>query len=281
MSDARPFITVPGSLWLRDPVLNGCSEDAIAMFHIIAESSDRDWRIEVSPENHAFSVRQCIRDPKRFRRWSEERINRCLAELRARGCLGFATANDREWLEVPDRLTYCKGHRPERALAPPVQEELRTAPAEPTLFSLPAPHIGMRVDGEQKESSRTPREAPASDDHDNEALDIRKTAELETAAKEAGCNITREIENWKRRCRKEGWSEDERGWRTWLRRAIERKPMSKPVTAGSARAEGMPEGWEAFVRAQYPGRAASSTWKTARSMPDVLNLFDEWKRAVA
>jgi hypothetical protein len=84
---AREFLTVPGGLWRRDPVLNGCREDSIAVFKIIAEASDAEWRIEVSPKAHAFSVRQCILHPERFRRWSEERIDRALAELRARGCL--------------------------------------------------------------------------------------------------------------------------------------------------------------------------------------------------
>jgi hypothetical protein len=156
----RPFYTVPGGLWLRDPALNGCSEDAIAIFHIISESSNKDWRIEVSPVNHAFSVRQCIRDPTRFRRWSEERIDRCLAELRARGCLLLATANDREWLEVPDRLCYCKGHSPSRTssnqtggLDPPTQVNL-PLPGEMGLLPDPA-HWNERTSREEKNRTST------------------------------------------------------------------------------------------------------------------------------
>ena len=145
----RPFFTCPGAVWLRDPVLNGCTEDAIAIFKIICEASNRDWRIEVSPSNHAFSVRQSIKDPRRFRRWSEERINRSLGELRARGCLLLATAHDREWLEVPDRLAYCKGHKAEAALGPPIQMPLAIANLEPDLFVVP--DIPMRA--EQKEST--------------------------------------------------------------------------------------------------------------------------------
>jgi hypothetical protein len=151
----RPYFTCPGGVWLRDPALNGCQEDSIALFKIICEASNRDWRIEVSPVSHAFSVRQCIKDPNRFRRWSEERINRCLAELRARGCLLLATAHDREWIEVPDRLCYCKGHKPEAALGPPVQVPLALAD-EATLFALP--DIGMRVEKKKSTAPESARE---------------------------------------------------------------------------------------------------------------------------
>lgn len=143
----RPYFTCPGGVWLRDPALNGCSEDSIALFKIVCEASNRDWRVEVSPVSHAFSVRQCIKDPNRFRRWSEERIDRCLAELRARGCLLLATANGREWIEVPDRLCYCKGHKPEAALGPPVQATLALT-GEGPLFALP----DIPVREEKKES---------------------------------------------------------------------------------------------------------------------------------
>lgn len=166
----RPFYTCPGAVWLRDPVLNGCSEDAIAIFKIVCEASNRDWRIEVSPVNHAFSVRQCIKDPNRFRRWSEERINRGLGELRARGCLLLATALDREWLEVPDRLAYCKGHKAEAALGPPVQLPLAIPKEEPDLFAVP--DIAMRV--KQKESKAPESARDPSEPQGNRALSSGK-----------------------------------------------------------------------------------------------------------
>lgn len=162
MSDAREFFTCPGGLWLRDPVLNGCTEDAIAIFKTICESSNAEWRIEVSPTNHAFSVRQCFKDPERFRRWSEQRIRPALDQLRARGLISLATANDREWLEVIDRLTYCKGHKAQKALDPPKQAAL-PMDTGPTLFALPsaedAPRARIPLRGEKKENRRD--ESPA------------------------------------------------------------------------------------------------------------------------
>jgi hypothetical protein len=163
----RPFYTCPGAVWLRDPVLNGCSEDAIAIFKIVCEASNRDWRIEVSPVNHAFSVRQCIKDPNRFRRWSEERINRSLGELRARGCLFLATSSDREWIEVPDRLAYCKGHKAEAALGPPVQMPLAIPKAEPDLFVMP--DIPVRAEKKESKAPESARE-PGAPPNGNRAL---------------------------------------------------------------------------------------------------------------
>ena len=157
----RPFITVPCDAWLRDAALNGCAEDAISLFKVIAENTDRDWRLRVAAGNHAFSVRQCFKDPDRFRRWSEERIDRCLAELRARGCLLLATANDREWLEIADRLCYCKGHVPERALAPPEQLPLRME-SEPQLFALPTPRNGLREEKRKRKEDESARKPVAT-----------------------------------------------------------------------------------------------------------------------
>lgn len=150
---ARAFFTAPGEVWLRDAGLNGCTEDGIAIFQVICQSSDRDWRLEVSPDNHAFSVRQCLKAPNRFRRWSEERIHRALCELRARGCLLLATANGREWLEVADRLAYCKGHKKEHPLAPLAQVPLALkTPPDGTLPLFALPDIGVRAEGEKSKA---------------------------------------------------------------------------------------------------------------------------------
>jgi hypothetical protein len=163
MSDARPFITAPCAVWRRDPALNGSREDSITLFKEIALASDREWRIEVSPEAHAFSVRQlCFLCPERFRRWSEDRIDRALAELRARGCLILATANDREWLEIPDRLAYCKGHRKQEPLRPLEQVPLALAEtSEASLFALAPPsHWNERREEQSRKEPNLPAREP-------------------------------------------------------------------------------------------------------------------------
>lgn len=124
----REFICVPVRKWKLNAVLQRSSEDAIAIFKEIAEETDAEWRMQVVAGQHAFSVRQCFKVPERFRRWTEQRIDRALGELRARGCLELASANDREWLQIPEQLQYRKGHREASALVPLVQPELMMGP---------------------------------------------------------------------------------------------------------------------------------------------------------
>ncbi len=229
----RPFFTCPGGVWLRDAALQECTESAISLFEIVVKCTNSDWRIEVTGD-HAFAVRQCIRNKTRYRRWSEERIHTALAELRARGCLLLATANGREWLEVPDRLCYCKGHRPEAELRPARQMEMALPPPEPML--LPPPLSAMRGD-KSKIRCDVPRghDGTAKDNDDDEDLASLPTEELKARLLSAGVRMPEEEEHWRAMCKKRGYSEDEASWRRWLVLAIERKPMPKkrrvePVT---------------------------------------------------
>lgn len=281
MSDARPYHTVPGPVWRRDPSLNGCREDSIAVFHIIAEASDRDWKIEVSPKNHAFSVRQCFSDPERFRRWSEERIDRAIAELRARGCLLLATSNDRDYLEIPDRLAYCKGHKKQNENLPLTQIPLPIEESMP-LFALPAPRIPLRVEKEEDQSSTYPAPKPPApaQDHDDEP---RSIAELENALRAAGAKLDAEERTWRRRCEDRGWSQDQTSWRRWLIQALARKPRPRatPRSVADTPAPAMPPAWGAFVAVAYPENPIPrlQLWRNAQKFPDILAEFAKWEAA--
>ena len=58
--------------------------------------------------------------------------------------------------------------------------------------------------------------------------------ELERKAKQAGANIEREKQAWRKQSERKGWSQDEAGWMRWLVNLIKRKPMpSKPVNANA------------------------------------------------
>lgn len=73
-------------------------------------------------------------------------------------------------------------------------------------------------------------EAHTQDDNEND-LSGASIQELETMAKQAGANIKKEKQKWRKRSDEKGWSEDEAGWKRWLVNLIKRKPMRKPTAA--------------------------------------------------
>jgi hypothetical protein len=148
----RPFLCTPW-IWLTDSALNSISEEAELLFRRLAQNVDKHWRLAVDEHDPAQTIRcRCFEPMKRFRQWSTPRIDRCLGELLASGCVQRLSTDGRFWLQVAERLRYVKGHDPTAMPAPPEQAELIMA--TPLLLPDPGGGNGKRERVEQRRSER-------------------------------------------------------------------------------------------------------------------------------
>jgi hypothetical protein len=120
-------------------------------------------------------------------------------------------------------------------------------------LQLPLPTVVRANSGvrrEQREKSYVPRAGIArgtDDDHDDEGgerLEAWSIDQLEERFSAQGGKLQKEDALWRRRCDEQGWAQDDRGWKQWLIRAIERRPRPRakpgPVASGNVAAPVQP-----------------------------------------
>jgi hypothetical protein len=153
---ARPFVCVPTEV-IMDPLLNSVSWEAEFLFTRIVFCTNRYWRVQVDPDDIAFSIRTLVFvTARRQAAWSVKQVAERLRELLAAGIVFREDYGMRAWVTVAERFRYEKGSRPhEGPPAAPEQAEaflpMVVPPADPLRpkSRIPVRRIGV---GEHNES---------------------------------------------------------------------------------------------------------------------------------
>lgn len=156
--NARPFVCVPTEI-IMDPLLNSVSWEAEYLFQRIVLCTNRYWRVQVDPDDIAFSIRTLVFvTARRQAAWSVKQVAERLRELLAAGIVFREDYGMRAWVTVAERFRYEKGARPHEGPPRPAEQSeafLPMALPPPDLLR-PKSHIPMRrVQDEIKNDSGT------------------------------------------------------------------------------------------------------------------------------
>ena len=179
IATGRPFIMIPRE-WNFDPLLNSVSWESEYLFRRIANTVDRHWRLQVDPEDIAFSVRALVFvSARRCAAWPVNKVATGLRELLAGGIVIREAYGPRCWLTVTERLRYEKGERPHEG--PPAPAEQMEANLGPMLFDVPRPDpLGARqrvqksnIPARREKKEIRSNESPQTTPHDPTAQPVQ------------------------------------------------------------------------------------------------------------